>query len=115
MGVVRNSDRSLDAAIPDQRILRYVLLIGLLSGALYIAVYLAQCAFFHNGLVLVDVNPVPPTTPLDRGQLRWQASLYYGATGILFGLYGWLLYLCRHGHLKTATVRTYALLFPVLF
>ncbi|HEX5166305.1 MAG TPA: hypothetical protein VFV93_12965, partial [Thermomicrobiales bacterium] len=86
-----------------------VLLIGLCSGALYLAVYLLQRGIYLNGLASELGQPA------DRGRLALQAALYVGCTIALFALYGWLLMLCHGGQLSDGRVRRLALALPVLF
>lgn len=95
--------------------LRRVALIGLLSGALYIVVYLAQRAIFLNGLVLDIGGVVRRGMPQDAGRLRLEAGAYSGATVLLFVLYAWLLRLGRRDALRSSRARTLALAFPILF
>jgi len=88
-----------------------VLLIGIVSGMLYLLTYQAQRALYHltfDGVALRGIAS-------DRTPLLGQSALYYGATIGLFALYVWLLALCRQGALRDRRVRTLALLFPVLF
>jgi len=88
-----------------------VLLIGLISGVLYLLTYQAQRALYHltfDGVALRGITS-------NRTPLWGQSALYYGTTIGLFALYVWLLALCRRGALRDRRVCTLAVLFPVLF
>jgi len=88
-----------------------VLLIGLISGVLYLLTYQAQRALYHltfDGVALRGITS-------NRTPLLAQSALYYGTTIGLFALYVWLLALCRQGALRDRRVCTLAVLFPVLF
>ena len=92
-----------------------VALIGLASGVLYVAGYVAQWAIFRNGQRAEVVGALVRGTPPDGGRLILELGLYFGITALLFALYGWLLILCRRGLLDDGRARTLALAFPVLF
>ncbi len=92
-----------------------VALIGLVSGALYLVVYVAQWAMFRNGLDQEAAGVLLRGDPADTSRLLLQSVAYYGATLLLFALYGWLLILCRRGLLRDGRARALAILFPVLF
>ncbi len=104
----RQDDRLTCAASP-------VLLIGLLSGALYLVVYLAQRALFRNGLLQSFAEVTARGDPASRSWLLVQCAAYYGATAALLILYVRLLTLCRRGRLRDGWARALALLFPALF
>ncbi|MDQ4127296.1 MAG: glycosyltransferase 87 family protein [Actinomycetota bacterium] len=89
--------------------------IGLASGALYVVVYVAQWAIFRNGLDQEVAGTLLRGDPADGSRLLLQGGAYYGATLLLFALYGWILILCRRGRLWGGRARKLALLFPVLF
>jgi alpha-1,6-mannosyltransferase len=93
----------------------WVALIGLASGALYLAVYVAQWAIFRNGLSQEVAGILVRGVPADGSRLLLQGGVYYGANLLLFALYAWILILCRHGLLLDRRARALALLFPVLF
>jgi len=93
----------------------WVLWIGLASSLLYLAVYFAQRAIHLNGLHVEISGAVAYGNPADGGRLVLEAAAYYAATGILFTLYGLLLWLCRRGRLHDPQARTLALGFPILF
>jgi len=92
-----------------------VLWIGLASSLLYLAVYFAQRAIHLNGLHVETSGAVAYGNPADGGRLVLRAAAYYAATGILFTLYGLLLWLCRQGRLHDPQACTLALGFPILF
>ncbi len=96
-----------------------VLVIGLLSGVLYLVVYFTQRAIYLNGLDLNFAGVVERGAPASRTRLIREAAGYYGATLALFVLYAWLLRLCTQrvpgGRLRDRRARNLALLFPVLF
>ena len=89
--------------------------IGLLSGALYLVGYVAQWAVFHNGRHANVAGAAVLGSPPDGGKLALQLGVYWGATALLFALYGLLLILCRRGALRDGRAALLALLFPVLF
>src|SRR3712207_5958495 len=80
--------------------MRSVLLIGLLSGMLYGVVYATQRAIFLNGLSIFHAGLHVEGAPADGARLLLQCAGYYGATLALFGLYVWLLALCRRGQIS---------------
>jgi len=92
-----------------------VAVIGLASGVLYLVVYVAQWAIFRNGLDQEVAGTLLRGDPADGSRLLLQGGAYYGATLLLFVLYGWLLVLCRRGLLRDRRARLLAVLFPVLF
>src|SRR5688500_18518156 len=90
-----------------------LLLIGSLSGALYLAVYYLQRAIFLNGR-MPDVVDVTVGVPASRTQLVWQVAGYGAATLAVFALYVWLLLICRQGGLRDRHTRDLALSLPVV-
>ena len=91
-----------------------VLLIGVISGLLYLAVYYIQRAIFLNGRIS-EIPGVQIGVPADRTRLFWEFTGYGIATVALFALYLRLLLVCRRGRLHNSRARALALLFPVLF
>jgi len=96
---------------PARRELLVILLIGLLSGALYLLIYLAQRALYHMTFDGIHLRGIA----IDRAPLLGECAIYYGATIALFALYAQLLALCRRGYLRDPRVCSLALAFPVLF
>ena len=89
--------------------------IGVLSGALYLVGYVAQWAIFHNGRHANVAGAAVLGSPPDEARLALQLGVYWGATLLLFALYGWLLILCRRGALRDGRAALLALSFPALF
>ncbi|MBW4564977.1 MAG: hypothetical protein KME32_28490 [Mojavia pulchra JT2-VF2] len=94
---------------------RWVLLIGMVSGVLYLLVYFTQRAIYLNGLSLDIANIAVRGTLADHTYLLWSVASYYAGTVALFALYLWLIVLCYRGQLRDRRASTLALLFPVLF
>ncbi len=90
-------------------------LIGLSSGVLYAAGYVAQRAIFRNGQRAEVAGVLVRGTTPDGSRLILELTSYAGVTALLFALYGLLLVLCRRGLLQDSRARTLALAFPVLF
>jgi alpha-1,6-mannosyltransferase len=84
-------------------VLRQLLVIGPLSGVLYVVTCSAQRALSRD--------PGPGGTTA----VYLQLVLYAAATLGLFGLYCWLLRLCKQGELRRLNVRVVALGLPMLF
>jgi hypothetical protein len=108
-------DRDASAVTEERRDAQRVALIGLVSGALYLVVYVTQWAIFRNGLSEEVAGILLRGDPADGSRLLLQGVGYYGATLLLFVLYAWILILCRRGQLQDSRARALALLFPVLF
>ena len=89
--------------------------IGFASGVLYLVGYLAQWAIFRNGQQARVAGEVFRGTPPDGARLALELGVYWGTTALLFGLYAWVLILCRRGSLQDPRTRLLALAFPVLF
>lgn len=104
-----------DVPADGRREARRAAFIGLASAVLYLVVYAAQWAMFRNGLHQEVAGTLVRGEPADGARLLLQGAGYYGATVLLFVLYGWLLILCRRGLLGDGRARTLALAFPVLF
>ena len=90
-------------------------LIGLFSGALYTAGYVAGWAIFRNGQQSTVAGALVRGTPPDTSRLALELGVYLAATTLLFALYWWLLVLCRQGLLQDRRTRLLAFGFPVLF
>ena len=90
-------------------------LIGVSSGVLYAAGYVAQRAIFRNGQRAEIAGTLMLGTPPDGSRLILELVSYAAVTALLFALYGWLLILCRRGLLRDSRSRTLALAFPILF
>ena len=89
--------------------------IGMLSGMLYVVGYAAQRAVFLNGQQAKVAGAVVQGAPPDGASLALELGVYWGATALLFALYGWILILCRRGALGDGRAALLALSFPVLF
>lgn len=89
--------------------------LGVLSGGLYLVGYAAQRAVFVNGQAANVAGKVVRGTPPDGARLAIELGVYWGATALLFLLYGLILVLCRRGALRDGRAALLALSFPVLF
>ena len=93
---------------------RQIALIGGLTGLLYLLVYHLQRAILLNGFELTVAGLTHRGAPANGMRLTLDLLGYFGATLVQFGLYAWLIQLCRQGRIN-GMARYLALGFPVLF
>lgn len=94
---------------------RWIVLVGVFSSLLYVAVYWSQRAIYLNGLSADISGVLLSGVPGDKERLWFEVGVYATATIGLFVVYGWLLQRCGRQLLITPWSRQLALLFPVVF
>lgn len=78
----------------------WVLLIGVVSGALYLLVYFTHQAIYFNGLSRSIADITIKGTLADEKYLLLSAATHYAGIIALFALYIWLIFLCDRGQLR---------------